>query len=350
MALVIVRSDGGTNDYTSLAAAISASETEIEIQGTWSSAETAHYTISSGTTIEATGDAKHPGYVGSSPTHWRAKPTSSGHTFTLNADCTVTGMDISNQSTGSSDECIRLNADNVDLVCDSCLMWFGSKNSEQDIIYNNSKSGCTVSLENCIAWNAGRAVVDMFVWDDDDSMDIDINSCTFYDIGSYDEGRSGVIGGFSYAGTWNIFNSILHISGYAATDQQVIANTSTAVPTITVDRCITNNGDIDNCTPTDSLVSRTFATTDQGDGDYVIFTDPTSSDWDFRLVDLTNAKNNAQDAHADSSGANLSMPSTDIVGNTRATDYCIGAFEIVASGSTLLPNMLNAAQPTRIVQ
>ena len=80
MALVYVQEDGG-GDYTTLAAAITANEVDIEIEETWDNPETAHITCDDANrTIEATGDAKHPGYANvGSETHWRHRPVSYTH-------------------------------------------------------------------------------------------------------------------------------------------------------------------------------------------------------------------------------------------------------------------------------
>jgi hypothetical protein len=335
MALVYVQEDGG-GDYTTLAAAISASETEIEIQETWTSAETSNYTIASATTIVATGSARHSGFVGSSPTHWRAKPTSSGnHTFLLNADLTVEGMDISNQSTGVSDEVFRLNADNVDLIGKFCLLWLGARIDQQDIAYNDSKSSCSVLFENCIGWNAYRAVIDQY---NGGNSTYDINSSHFYNCGfsSDESSRSGVFGLNMTGGTVNCscFNSLLNIN-----TGNVATTTAGVTSSITIDRCITNVADYtsanwDTETITDSLLSHNWTDDDTkaSDGDWVIVEDITTAPYDFRLA--INDYNEAQDAHADGSGAGLTMPSTDIVGTSRPqnTNYDIGAFEIVSGG------------------
>ena len=338
MALVFIQEDGGGN-YISLEAAISASQTEIEIQETWTSSETANYTISSATTIAATGSAKTPGRVGASPTHWRAKPTSSGsHTFLLNADLTIEGMDISNQSTGTSDEVFRLNADNVDLVAKSCLLWLGARTDQQDIVYNDSKTSCTVLLENCIGWNAYRAVIDQF---SGGVATYKINSCHFYDIGFSTEStsRSGIIGiSDDSVIDCYIFNTLCHINtGYAFRSD----NTNTNV---TIDRSITNKAIWESGTTetiTDSLVSHNWTDDDtkSSDGDWVIVEGLTIPPYDLRVV--ANSYNEAQDAHADGSGATLTMPPTDIVGTSRPQpangDYDIGAFEIVAAGGLEIP-------------
>lgn len=335
MALVIVKADG-SEDYTTLAAAISAGETEIEIQGTWASAETSNFSIPAGNTkIEATGDAKHPGYVGASPTHWRARNTS-GHTLQCSVDTELIGLDLGNQSTGTSDEVCRIQISNRTIKFNACLLWFSARNDEQDLVYIQA-SGTTLEFLNCVGWNAYRAVVDGY--NIGGTTAVKINSSHFYNCG-YSFGtttRSGIVGVRPQSsGTLNVhvFNSLLHVnSGYPFTTDGV------GTANVTIDRCITNddtwtNGLWDSNTETDSPDEYTWADTDQGAGNYVIVNDLPD---DLSLTDLGNTKNKAQDAHTDSSGANLTMPSVDIVGTSRPqdTDYDCGAFEIVSGGSIL---------------
>ena len=332
--MATVGSDGGTYDYSSVAAALTANETTIEIQGTWSAADTTTHTISAGavlTTITATGSAATPRAVGASPTHWRHRPTS-GHCWTLNSDCTFTALDIESQSTTTSDEIIRLNAANVDLIADKCLLGFNSANSQQDIVYNNNKTAVTTALTNCMIKNPGRSVMGHYGTAARDS-DWDMNSCSCYNCGSQNEARAGIFGDTG-AGTHtvNIFNSLLHVTGVSASTEQVIYHGGGTL-TIAVDRCITNQSEIDNVAETDSLLSHNWTDDDTkvSDGDWVILQDITTAPYDFGLA--TNTFNEAEEMHSDSTGANLTMPSTDIEGTTRSAAYCCGAHEIGEGGA-----------------
>lgn len=332
MARVYVKADG-SGDYTTLAAAIGAGQTDIEIQGTWNNAETSQYTVSAATTIRATGDAKHPGHLASSPTHWRARPTAAGHVFTTSADLTLIGLDIQNGSTGTSDECVRIDGDNITVSATDCLIGFSSKNSQQDLCYSNQKTGITVNLTNTIGYNAGRSGVGAYSGFGSMTLTVNINACSFYDIGSLNEGRAGIIGVSDFNVTAAVFNSLLHVTGAYATSERVFGRTvGSEVMSIACDRCITNQDQIDHCTETDTLLSATWTddNTKSSDGDWVIVGDLTASTLDLRLQD--NTYNEAQGAHSDSSGAGLTMPSTDMLGETRSAPYCIGAYRYVSAG------------------
>ena len=280
---------------------------------------------------------RHPGYVMATPDYYHLRTNSSGvHSVTVNdLNVLIDGLEIKQSSTGNSDEIIRVDEENVTLTVKNSLLYFGSRIEEQDIIYINSRSGCTINLENVIGWNAYRAVVDLYSTGQE-SLTVNINSCSFYNIGysASDGSRSGIIGTFITSGldvTANIFNSLLHINtGYV-----VNSAGGTNFHTINIDRSITNVSDFHNSwfyeNLTDNLLSQNW-TDDKNkssDGDWVIFNDIIEEQYDFRLT--PNAYNEAQDFHSDSSGAGLDMPSDDIVGTLRPSDkpYDAGAFEIV---------------------
>ena len=84
MAQVTVRPSGQSGDYLTLAAALSASETDILFDGSSYALETANHTISvNSTSILATGTAKVTGarHISGSPGHARFADSSGGHVF-----------------------------------------------------------------------------------------------------------------------------------------------------------------------------------------------------------------------------------------------------------------------------
>ncbi len=348
MAFVTVRSDGvGSPDYTSLAAAIAASETEIEIQGTWASADTANHALNygSGVTIKATGAAKHPGYVGASPTHWRSRVTS-GHVFTLtgsNSTFVFEGLDIGQQSVTTSDECFRVDTAGITVTIRDCLCWFDSLNTNQDVLYVNNRANCTINVENSIWWGASRNGI---FSNGGTNITVNIVSCTMYDMGFENFNDGGAVGikiDAAETGVCNVFNSLLH-SNAGCTG--VIAKTGSGTLTGTYDRCITNRTLSDSWyghveTESDCIYSATFADTTGASA--VIFEDLTAGSEDFRLQD--HANNIAQEMHSDGSGAGLTMPATDILGTTRTAPYCCGAVEIGETGPTEQINLTSAVIP-----
>lgn len=337
MAIITVKQSDG--DYSTLSDALDNANVNdtISIEGTWTVDDSTTCTVAdSGLTITTDADSKCDPFAVSSPSHYRLR-TSSGHSITISYAVTIEGVEIGNTSTTTSDECIRIDANSITLTCTDCILYFTSRNDQQDLIYGNNRNSLTVVLTNCIGWNAYRAAVD--IWRAAVSTaDVDINSCHFYDCGysTSSTTRSGVVGidDLIVTPTVRIFNSLMHIN----TGNPVTTESSDG--SVTIDRSFTNASAFvhtaytGTTTITDSTTSATWAETGATD-DYVVVEDLTTSNYkDLRLVDDTD--NDAQDAHADGSGAGLTMPSTDIAGTTRPvnTNYDIGAYEIPGAAVT----------------
>ena len=345
MAAISVQEDGG-GDYTTLEAAVENAATidgdVITITETWSASEATQIAVADALTIQATGDSKHIGRPHSgSETTYRHRNTASGHSFTITDTGTVTfiGLDIQNTSTTTSDEVFRNNVSNT-FIAQDCVLGFASRNSEQDIYYNEALA--TATFESCHFYNANRAVVDLF--QPDAGSVVNINSCTGYDIG-YNAGattRSGLVGVRDPASTCtvNIFNTIVHINtGTPVTsndDADTVVNihtlitNATSISNITLD---TDTNNVTSATITDSTASTAY-----------ILNDVTTSPFDLRVTD--HANNTAQDNHTNGTGTGtgLSVPSSDIVGTSRPqnTNYDIGAFEIVSGATSALTGTATA--------
>lgn len=338
----------GSGSYSSLESAMNSASTNdtINVTGTWSTPwdnTQVNFDVA-GVTITADSDSTHPGYAVASPTHYAHRITGSGtsdHSFVMSVDGTIEKIEIGSENTGTSVELFRINANGVDLTVKRCLLYFKTRNSEQDIYYTNAKTTLTVAFENCHIWNAQRAVIDKYATATND-ITASLNSCHCYNIGQTDVVRVGIYGGYG-PGTESVemFNCCLHLN----TASNVFKHsTASAVGTATWDRCISNvsdytsiNWDTENDSG-DNTVSASWDDTPAASA--VVPEDITSSSnyYDLRLQD--DAYNIAQDAHsdasADSPGA-LSMPTTDIVGTSRATAYEIGGFTIAAAGGLGVP-------------
>ena len=155
MATVYIREDG-TGDYTTLAAAITANETDVEIHGVWLSPEDSTSTIdTTGTTVTAIGASKHPGYIGSTPKHWRLRPSSSSVSITVSAaDVSLIGLDIRETShTTSSARAIRCTGyDNLSV--DGCLVHGYEQTAHLYPleIYNVAATTISITIENSIIY------------------------------------------------------------------------------------------------------------------------------------------------------------------------------------------------------
>jgi len=341
MALVLVQEDGG-GDYTTLAAAVAANETDIEIQETWSAPETANIAIDdANTSIVATGAAKHPGYVGGSPTHYRLEDNSGGHVVTTVDSIegvVIDGLDIHQTGTGSSDECVRAGGGYAVtvLTLKNCLIHGDRGANDQDGVYLGIVEG-TINLENCIIYGFDRAGLHAQCYNAAARTQTwNVNSCTIWDCGEDGEANGGGITAHSGSGVTlnlNLFNTQILACSFNSNDDY---NESTVGGTHNWDTH--NSIDSDNSIASRDgsahacLASRTIAETDQGAGNYVIVED-LDSPYDLRIQDLGSAKNNAQDMHTDATGAGMNIPAADIVGTNRPqnTNYDCGAFEIVAA-------------------
>ena len=348
MATFTVGQTGGpTYDYSTLDAAFGgASVTDIEIQGTWSVDDSAFVAADVAVSVTCDTDSHNPGYI--STTCYRLKTTANGTSasVTVTADCTFDGIAVENQRTDTSDECFRIDANNVDLVVKNVVGGFATAESdEQDFVYINNRDDCTVLLEQCHVYNVERAGVDVYSTTAKTNT-VTINSCHFYNFGDGHRSgseRGGIVGsGLNSSATVNFTfrNSLFHFDA----DADYVCNLNTENGTHLIDQCITSEDDWDchfiTATVTDSAVSHTWALDDSnGTGNYVII----EGVKDLRIRDFGNTYNEAQDRHSVLTDESVTIPTLDIVGTTRVsggspaqgTGYDLGAFEISAGGADL---------------
>lgn len=340
MAKVYVQEDGN-GDYTTLAAAITANEIDIEIRGTWSADETAKNALNDDNrTIEATGDAKCPGYTSASPTHWRVRPTvGTGHTFiqTLNAETTIIGLEIKrvDNSGGLNDNVISMD-DN--LTVKDCYIWVDDTTHEADdnadgiYISYITAIEAILNVENCVFVGCRGGI---FANGNGGTITINVNSSSFFQCGQF--GTAGYKGCISIinkqTANVNIYNSFLFPHANA---KGAICDGGSTPRTITcnIHNSIDSDGTIDTydgsahgCLTSHNI---TDDNTKSSDGDWVIVTDITSEPYDIRLQ--SNTYNEAQDMHTDGSGAGMNI-GPDVIGTTRpqGTNYDCGHFEIVVA-------------------
>lgn len=350
MAAISVRESGG--DYTTLEAAVENASTVdgdvITISGTWSSREDTRIAVADALTIQATGDSKHYGRAWQTgDTHYQHRSTSNtsgDHSFTITDTGSIVfdGLDIQHAGTGVSNEIFRNNVSNTLLVKNSVL-GFNSRTDQQDIYYNEQVAN--VTFENCMFYNAYRAVVDLY--NHANGSVVNINSCISYDCGNTDivSSRSGIVGIFgTNTCTVNLFNCIFDLNAglvVNSTDNNTSVNAHTVITnvvnilSVTYTTFTTNTNNVTSATITDSTASTAY-----------ILRDTTTSPYDLRLTD--HANNTAQDNHTNGTGTGtgLSVPSVDIIGTSRPqnTNYDIGAFEIVvAAGDTITASLTSGS-------
>ncbi len=349
MATVLVRQDG-VDAFTTLAAALADAGTgnddTIFIEGAWSIDDTAACTVAdSGITIQTDATAKHadrPQEVAGGNTYRHR--SASGHSFAVNqTGLIVDGLDIMNESTGTSDEVFRHGhgAASTILVKNSVL-GFIAQNEEQDLYYNDQDENRTVTFEQCMLYNVYRGAVSFYDYGDGGpTATININSCNGYKIGHADSigsypARTGLAGLHMFDNptvVLNIKNTIVETGASVPP----CASTSATNLTINLEDVASNQAaftDTNEGTLNAAKVLNSQTFTDTTGSSAFIFEDIDPSPYDLRLQD--HANNIAQNkTDVDQVGANLTIPATDISGTSRpqATYYDMGAFEIEAAGA-----------------
>lgn len=354
MATHTVQQSGG--DFSSLSAALSDAGTgagdTISIEGTWTVDDTTVTAVveDDNITIQTDSDSYHDGLYNESNNHYRLVGGSNGsHCIRVDNDgCTIDGIAIIQDSTGSSDECLRMNAgSNATLTVNRCIFSGPNESSNQDCVYADGIDA-TLTIENCIFYFSGRAGINI-QWvnstRDNFTFTLNVNSCTLWNHNSDNDNIGGGIILFVNSGadnntfSLNIFNTIvLDVDTTEAYNE--VDNGSGNTITWSIDNCIANDASI---TARDSgavgaLATRTATdSTSPGAGDWVMFNDTTGAGVgliDLHLQDdVTN--NDAQDAHSNTSGAGLNLPTLDIDDETRDTasgKVDIGADAFPAAG------------------
>ena len=310
-----------------------AGDTEnANITGTWSVDDANSFTISGFAAsviinIVATGDSKHTGKIEASPTYYRLAGAS-GHVITCDdSDITLEGFVIRQDATSSSSEGVRINSTATGLILNDLIIHANTASStDQDGCYTGSGTSVTATFTNCIIFNWGRGCIH----NQSGTPTLNVNSCTVM-YGGQEAAAAADRGCLSNTGSavWAVFNTIAMNSG-ANADFNFYSNPTTA----NLDYCVASDTSIstEDAGAVGALESRTSTdTASPGAGDWVIFTDDTTSPYDFTLQDNA-TDNDAQEAHSSSTGAGLTIPSEDILDGTRDAAYDMGAHEVSVAG------------------
>lgn len=133
---------------------------------------------------------RHAGVAGTG--HGRMRGNSNGsHVVTVDADFTrVEWLEIQQDSTGNSDEAIRMNGvDNV--LIDYCILWTDQSTAAQDGIRCGSVNIANWRISNCIIYGWSRAGIHFQY--NNATLTIDVDHCTIYDCGDDDNDSIGAI-------------------------------------------------------------------------------------------------------------------------------------------------------------
>ena len=373
MATYYITQDG-TVDYTTLEAAVENGGTIdndiFVISGSWTGSEAegedTQITVDDIITIIATGSARHAGVQWTTgDTHYKHRNSSVGHSITLtsNKNLTIDGLDLQNTSTGVSDECISIvnSSNSSDVTLTNCIFGFSTPTDQQDIVYGLEFNG-TILFENCIFYNAYRAIIDNQNDGFSGGFTGSFNSCTIFNsvYGAQLNLRFGIIGtvaaAYPESVKWRVFNTLIGLRR-PRTTTTVFSGTGGPYATMSMAYCITDTGTAYGSGDDDPLndwvipgevwqaaVSRSefinnyptmsFVSDVTGSGVYVAFTDMNglgTGPYDLTLVDSAN--NFAKGLHSVSTFDGLTMPEKDIKGNTRSIPYSVGAIDFTSSAA-----------------
>jgi len=128
--------------------------------------------------LRVTAGNKHSGVTGSG--HARIRDTA-GHVITMGRAFTVIeGVEIIIDSAGSSDECVRITADNF--LTSRCIYRAAQETSQQDGLYLNT-APINVYADNCIFYNFDRAGIHSQNDSGVNTATWNVDSCSMYNCG-----------------------------------------------------------------------------------------------------------------------------------------------------------------------
>ncbi len=300
-------------------------------------------TIANRVWLTSQSGVRHDGTAGSGA---RVRGSNNGsHVFTVSEDFTqIENIEIQQDSTGGSDEAIRITTGINDVLISRCILWTDQGISDQDGIYSGDWAMDAV-VDNCVIYGFRRAGIHGQNFSGAATQDWDVHFCTINDCGDTSELESGGIhmnnpggninitvyntGAFNTRSTYDDFSE----SGGGTT---VWAGTNNACS----DTSLTNRS-----IATNAQESLTLIATTQSSGSYFVVKNLTASSEDYQLLDAA-AGNLASENGITRVGSEPDTRqdfSLDIVGNARSTTTPgpdIGFSEFIAVvGGTVTPRM-----------
>jgi len=273
---------------------------------------------------------KHSGVTGSG--HARIRDTA-GHVITvLRAFTVIEGLEIVQDGTGSSDEGIRLEAD--DLLVSRCIVRATSQTIDQDGLYVQASSS-SVYIDNCVVYDFGRAGF----FNNGATNTHTLDSCTIYNCG-HDNSSNAAAGVTSNQATVtiNVYNTACLDND---TGDQALDFNAVQAPTW---------GGTDNIA-TDATAESKFSTS--FDSVILIDTNPASGE-NMHVNSISGRNFNITDEDSETvtqNGVNRSAThpapqttdgtvkvqdlATDINDVTRTITWSIGAFELAVVNTTI---------------
>jgi len=285
---------------------------------------------------------RHSGVAGTG--HARVRGSSSGsHVFTVSEDFTVIEyLEIQQDSTGESDEGIRITSNIDNVLISRCIIWTDQSISDSDGVYLGNWPA-TYSIDNCIIYGFNRGGIHCQNYNGSNAQTANIDYCTVYDCGNGGGDEGGIIAYASGSGsgvTINTYNTASLESGPSGRDffDRQVSGTTTWTGTHNSCSDASLSSAAVNLT-TGAQESLTISDTTQSTGSYFVVNSLTAGSEDFLLLDdaagnkaygnATNRVGSEPDSRQDFS--------LDIAGNTRSTtgpSPDIGASEYWTVGGT----------------
>jgi len=290
---------------------------------------------------------RHSGVAGTG--HGRMRGNTNGsHVLTVSADFTrIDWLEIQQDSTGNSNEGIRVTANVNDALISYCIVWTDQNVSDQDGIYMGNWLG-QVSIDNCIIYGFNRANIHPQRYGTAGAQTWNVDHCTIVDGGATGEFETGAIHARSDSAgqnaTINVYNTIgyLEYDAYEAFADGDGTTRGTPGGTVTWNGSNNLRGDqgtaaeIDGTDNTTSWQSATDgdAEVTKSTGSWVVFGDITAGTENFTLLDDAAgnlAAGNGTDRQESEPDARQDF-SIDITGGARSTSTVdIGAHNVSAA-------------------
>lgn len=285
--------------------------------------------------LTASAGNRHAGVAGTG--HARIRSSTNGsHAITVSIDFTlIEYLEIQQDSTGSSDEGVRITSGINDVVISRCIIWTDSAATDTDGVYTGNWAA-SYSIDNCILYGWARGGIHLQNFGGTETQTANIDYCTIYDCGTSNDDEGGIVSREVSGATniLNIYNTASldpDISGRAFFDYET-ASTWTGTNNACTDTSLTTVG-----LTTGAQESLTVSATTQSSGSFFVVNNITAGTEDLLLLDdaagnLAYGNGTTRVGSEPDSRQDFSL---DIAGNTRSTTTPspdIGASEYTAVG------------------
>ncbi len=273
-----------------------------------------------------------PGYIPATPAHYQLYTSGAVTALEVSAPgVTIDGIEICVNNTTAGIRGINFQEISRFKIKNS-LVWFAAASANQDAIRSELTTAvtCVCEIDTCMIFNAGKDGINMTVYSNASAhIGANLSSLAIHNCGNVSSG-GGVRAFDADSATIEINAMNCIVTGCHQSFRQA-SGTNT---TWDIHNCIGSDALIDSrdAAAYGCLINRTATdSSTPGAGDWVVFENITTLPYDLRLK--SNAANDAQDMHADASGAGITIANRDIVYTPRPQGdmYCCGPFELWAA-------------------